>query len=204
MNEDMEDQLIENFKNTVAKITKELESQDQTTGWSKRMNAYAQIIARELEWGFNECEILKYAVSLHDIGKLGVPDKILNKPEPLTQEEWKVMKEHPVVGAQIVAPTQYGSLIAPIIRAHHENWDGSGYPDGLKGEEIPEEARLIAVVNAFDMMTSEQPYRKTLTHSEAHQEIINNSGSQFDPMMVEAFQRCWERGEIQAVLKGKE
>lgn len=182
-----------------------IEADDQTKSpdWSTRMKAYAQLIAHDLGWGVGKCEILELAVVLHDIGKIGIPDEILNRPGPLTKKEWKIMKEHPVIGAQIVGPTIHGSLIAPIIRSHHENWDGSGYPAGLKGEEIPEEARLIAVVNAFDVMTSKQPYKETLTPYKAFSEITKNSGSQFDPKMVEAFCRCWDRGKIQVILEGE-
>ena len=184
-------------------IVKAEDNQTKSPGWSVRMNAYAQMLARDLGWGVGKCEILELAVVLHDIGKIGIPDEILNKPEPLTEKECKIMKEHPAVGAQIVAPTIHGPMIAPIIRAHHENWDGTGYPDGLQGEEIPEEARLIALVNAFDFMTSKQPYSETLTPNKAFSEITKNSGSQFDPRMVEAFSRCWDRGEIQAILEGE-
>ena len=182
---------------------KTVETQDRSPGWL-RMKAYAQIIARELGWEAARSEILDLAVVLHDIGKIGIPDVILNKPGALTKKEWKIIKEHPVIGAQIVAPSTYGPLIAPIIRAHHENWDGSGYPDRLKGDEIREEARLIAVVNAFEVMTTEQPYRSALAANDAYDEILNNSGSQFDPKMVEAFCRCWDRGQIQAILEVSE
>lgn len=198
------DPLLEAYKNTIYEWEKTLETQDQSTNWSTQMNAYAQKIANELGWEFGKCEILKYAVTLHDIGKIGIPDKILNKPGPLTKKEWKVMKEHPVIGAQIVAPVKKLALVAPIIRSHHENWDGSGYPNGLKGEEIPEEARLLAVVNTFNNMTTDVPYRPALALNDAFKELINNSGTQFDPKMVEAFRRCWERGEIQVILKGRE
>ena len=184
-------------------IVKAEDNQTKSPGWSVRMNAYAQMLARDLGWGVGKCEILELAVVLHDIGKIGIPDEILNKPEPLTEKEWKIMEEHPAVGAQILAPTIHGPMIAPIIRAHHENWDGTGYPDGLQGEEIPEEARLIAVVNAFDVMTTEQSYREAQTPKVAYKEIRNNSGIQFDPQIVEAFCRCWDRGEIQAVLEGE-
>ncbi len=180
---------------------KAVETQDRSPGWSTRMKAYAKIIAHDLGWGVGKCEILELAVVLHDIGKIGIPETILNKPGPLTKKEWKIMKEHPVIGAHIVAPTTYGPLIAPIIRAHHENWDGSGYPDGLKGEEIPEEARLIAVVNSFNAMTSEYVFRPALAANNAYKEIKDNSGTQFDPKMAEAFRRCWDRGEIQAILE---
>jgi putative two-component system response regulator len=183
-------------------IKKAADTQTKTSG-RQRMNAYAQMLARDLGWGVGKCKILKFAVLFHDIGKIGIPDAILNKPGLLTKKEWKVMKEHPAVGAQIVAPTIHGPLIAPIIRAHHENWDGTGYPDGLEGEEIPEEARLIAVVNAFDVMTTKHPYREALAPNDAYLELTNNSGSQFDPRMVEAFCRCWDRGEIQAILEGE-
>jgi len=181
---------------------KSYDNQTKAPGWS-RLKAYAQIIARDLGWGIGKCDILELAVIFHDIGKIGIPDEILNKPGPLTKKEWKIMKEHPVIGAQIVAPTTYGPLIAPIIRAHHENWDGTGYPDGLKGEEIREEARLIAIVNSFSFMTTDHVFRPALTANEAYSEIVNNSGSQFDPRMVEAFCRCWDRGEIKAILEGE-
>jgi putative two-component system response regulator len=166
-----------------------------------RVNTYAQTIARELEWEAAKCEILEFGAILHDLGKINLPSSILRKREPLTEEESEDMRRHPEYGAQMVEDIPYLAPAKPIILFHHEKWDGSGYPEGLRGTEIPEEARLVAVANAFDIMTSDQPYRTAIAATDAFKEIMNNSGSPFDPKMVKAFRRCWDRGEIQSILK---
>jgi HD-GYP domain-containing protein (c-di-GMP phosphodiesterase class II) len=168
------------------------------------LNAYAQALANELEWEKAKCELLELAVRLHDIGKLGIPDAILYKSSPLDPDELKEMRKHPIISASMIEGISDLGPVIPIVLHHHENWDGSGYPDGLLEEEIPEGARLLAVVNAFDVMTSEQPYRPAVAPNKALEEIVNNSGSQFDPNMVEAFCRCWHRGDIHAILSGSQ
>jgi putative two-component system response regulator len=193
------------IKGSVNALTNAIKSRDKSTHHHVvRVNAYAKAMAYELEWDDERIEALEYGAILHDIGKIAVRLSILLKNGPLTPEEWDIMKRHPEDGAQMIGPVLHSSPAIPMIRHHHENWDGSGYPDGLRGKDIPEEARLLAVVNAFDVMTTDQPYRPALAANDAIKEIVNNSGSQFDPKMVEAFRRCWDRGDIQVILKGSQ
>jgi HD-GYP domain-containing protein (c-di-GMP phosphodiesterase class II) len=168
------------------------------------LKAYAQALANELGWEEAQCELIELAAKLHDIGKLGIPDAILHKAGPLDPGELEEMRKHPVISASMLEGISDLIPAIPIVLHHHENWDGSGYPNGLRGKDIPEESRLLAVVNAFDVMTSEQPYRPSVTPENAFKEIVSNSGSQFDPNMVEDFCRCWGRGDIHAILSGSQ
>jgi putative nucleotidyltransferase with HDIG domain len=126
------------------------------------------------------------AALLHDIGKIGVPDAVLHKPGKLTEAEWEIMRRHTAVGEQIVASMKTLAHLAPVVRAEHERWNGSGYPDGLKGEEIPLASRIILVADAYHAMTSDRPYRKALGHEAALAELERNAGSQFCPATVHA------------------
>ena len=165
------------------------------------VNAYAQALGVELDWDEVELEALESGAILHDVGKIGVPEKVLFKTGPLNENEWAEMRMHPVYGAHMIEGNPYLDRVLPVVRHHHERWDGSGYPDGLAGSAIPEGARLLAVANAFDNLTSDLPYRSSLTLDEAHDEIMSNAGSQFDPSMVEAFERCWRRGDMAKIHK---
>ncbi len=127
------------------------------------------------------------AAYLHDVGKVKVPDEILNKAEPLTEEEWEEMHRHPEYGAEMLNEKEFLRAAARIVRAHHERYDGRGYPDGLEGEEIPIEARIIAVVDTYDAITSERPYQPALGKKKALEELRNGAGSQFDARVAEAF-----------------
>lgn len=133
---------------------------------------------------------LEYGFLLHDVGKVGIPEAILSKPTPLTAEELRVMRTHPIVGITVVAPLKrfLGETALAVIRHHHERFDGEGYPDRLKGHEIPIEARIFSVVDAFDAMTSDRPYRKALSFEEAMHRLRSGSGTQFDPDVVAAFE----------------
>ena len=128
-----------------------------------------------------------FGALLHDIGKMGVLDKIINKPGPLTEQEWELMRAHPVVGAQIVEKMEFLGATIDIVRHHHESWNGKGYPDGLRGENIPYHARIVTVADSFDAMTTDRPYRKALSLDEAVNRLEEASGVQFDAALVKIF-----------------
>jgi HD-GYP domain-containing protein (c-di-GMP phosphodiesterase class II) len=129
----------------------------------------------------------EYGFLLHDAGKVGVPERILSKPGPLTAAEWRIMRTHPVIGYQMLENIPFMTTAAEIVRCHHEMFDGSGYPEGLRGEEIPLPARAFSVVDAFDAMTTDRPYRQALPSEHAAAELARMAGSQFDPEVVEVF-----------------
>jgi len=142
-------------------------------------------VARGLGLDDEEVERIKAASQLHDIGKVAIPDDILNKPGKLTDEEWKVMKDHTVVGERILRAIPGMGGVARIVRHEHERWDGGGYPDGISGEAIPVGARIILACDAYHAMTSDRPYRKAMAHADALDELVKNAGTQFDPAVVE-------------------
>lgn len=180
--------LEDTFLETIIALANAVDARDTYTGdHSQRMANLSTKIGLELDLPKNQLEALHWASILHDIGKIGVPDEILNKKGPLTKEEWVIMKEHPAIGAQIVAPVKYLEPVSPIIRAHHEKFDGSGYPYGLAGEEIPLCARILAVVDAYIAIRDERIYSKSHTHEEAIAELRRSSGSHFDPEIVDVF-----------------
>ena len=132
-----------------------------------------------------DIDLIALAGLLHDIGKIGIPESILDKPGKLTKEEYEIVKRHPEIGAEILSSIRQFEEVVPAIRHHHERYDGRGYPDGLKGEEIPVMARIIAVADAFDAMLSKRPYRDALSLNSAVKELQRNKGSQFDPQIVD-------------------
>lgn len=182
-------QEAKNFRNSViASLVKKLGEKDyETEEHSWRMQNMAVELGLEMELNENVMDELILAVTLHDIGKIAVPDYILMKPERLTPEEWELVKEHSERGYRIAMTSAELARIAPVILAHHERWDGKGYPQGLKGEEIPLLSRLVAVIDAYDVMTCGRPYKKPLSPQEALAELERCAGSQFDPSIVEAF-----------------
>ena len=191
------------FLGTVKALSEAIDAKSPwTKGHSDRVTHYALTIARELGMGAKDLEDLKIAGLLHDIGKIGTDDIILDKPGRLTEEEYAVVKEHPKRGAELLSPIKQLRHIIPWIRGHHEWWDGTGYPDGLKGEEIPLQARILAVADAFDSMTAQRPYRKTPGQEKAVEELKQYSGTQFDPQVVEALLRVVESGKLQVQESG--
>lgn len=163
-----------------------------TRGHSVRVAGYAQVLAEET--GLFTKEDLKafnYACLLHDIGKIHIPDAILMKPTNLTKEEYEIIKTHPVVGAEAVADVEGLKNHIDVIRYHHERWDGKGYPDQLQGKEIPILARVVAIADAFDAMTSSRSYRSAMPLDEAYSRILEGKGTQFDPELVEVFERIF-------------
>jgi putative nucleotidyltransferase with HDIG domain len=170
---------------TIEALALAIEAKDQNThDHLCRVRVYAAGIAAAMKLNDDEREALMAAALLHDIGKLAVPEYIINKPGRLTPEEFDRMKIHPVVGAQILERVSFPYPVAPIVRSHHEHWDGSGYPDGLKGEEIPVGARILAVIDCFDAMASDRPYRRALPISGAVAHVQKLAGIQFDPRVV--------------------
>jgi putative nucleotidyltransferase with HDIG domain len=164
-----------------------------TAGHSQRVQEIALSVARELGLSDKELDAIAHAGLFHDIGKLGVPDAILIKPAKLTQQEYELMKQHPADGANIVA--KFGRLRAavPLIRHHHERWDGNGYPNGLAGSEIPLGAAIVGLADAWDAMTTDRPYHRALDATEAEEELRKHRGTQFAPEVVDAFFRVLER-----------
>lgn len=142
-----------------------------------------------------EVEAVGYGAVLHDVGKIGIREDVLLKPGALTDEERTEMQRHPLIGAEILRPLRIGRLVSPIVRAHHERWDGAGYPDGLSGEAIPMGARIVGIVDAHDAMTHDRPYRGRLSDGEAIEELIRNRGRQFDPELTDLFVASLEKLE---------
>jgi len=195
-------QLRNAYKESLFVLANAIEARDQYTyAHMYRLNGYAQALAGEMGWDDLECEALEFGAILHDIGKIYIPETVLRKPGELNPEEWVEMKKHPEVGARMIRDIPYLASAAPMILHHHEQWDGSGYPDGLCETEIPEGARLLAVADSFDAMTSDRPYRKALTADEAYQEIVSRSEKQYDPQVVKALDRCWDKGVIAQILQ---
>lgn len=145
----------------------------------------ALVLARLAGLGPDEVEAVGYGAVLHDVGKIGIAEAVLTKPGKLTDEERAEMQRHPLIGAAILQPLRLGRIVGPIVRGHHERWDGAGYPDGLRGEAIPIGARVVAVVDAHDAMTHDRPYRGRLGDDEAREELIRHRGTQFDPDLVD-------------------
>jgi len=194
-------QLREAYKASLRTLANAIEARDQyTADHVERVNAYAQAIAHELGWDADRRDSLEFGAILHDIGKIAVREAILRKPGRLTPEEWAEMRQHTEVGSRMVEGIPYLAPAIVAILYHHERWDGSGYPSGLAEEDIPEVARLLSVADAFDAMTDERPYHPPIPPEEARQELMRQAGRQFDPAIVEAFNRCWARGQIAEIL----
>lgn len=175
----------------VLALVRAMEAKEQcafdTVGHSDRVEIYATAMAKKLGLSFDEIRNISNAAILHDMGKIGIDNKILLKPGKLTDEEYGVVKLHPRLGEHIITPVKFLKDVAPLILYHHERYDGKGYPEQLKRAEIPIGARIIAICDAYDAMNSARPYRKALTPEQAKQELINHKGSQFDPELVDLF-----------------
>ena len=201
-------QLYENlkstFQETIQGFARAQEANDlYTRGHSARVTRYAGLIGKGLEMTEREIEIITQAGLLHDVGKIGISNEKLNKPQRLTAEEYKMFKTHTTMGKRILEPIQFLNHLIPAVHYHHERYDGSGYPSGLQAEDIPLMARIIAVADAYDAMTSDRAYRKALPHDEALVEIRRHAGSQFDPMVVGIFTIEIQRYRRQSLQEGR-
>ena len=181
-------ELESTYRTTLEALGSAIDTRDLGThAHSRRVRGYSLTIARA--YGMPEVELrdLEHGVLLHDIGKIGIPDAILLKPGPLTPAEWKIMRTHPEIGRQLVEQIPFLRGAVPIVYHHHERWDGTGYPLGLKGEQIPLGARIFAIADAFDAMTFDRPYSRAISLESARREIERSAGSHFDPRVVNVF-----------------
>jgi putative two-component system response regulator len=182
--------LRETQKEVIFRLAQAAEYRDNDTGSHiKRIGYYSAVLAERLDFPRVEVNTLFYASSMHDIGKIGIPDNILLKPGKLDDEEWVVMKQHPTIGAGLLEghPSDLLRVAARVARTHHEKWDGTGYPAGLSGEEIPMEGRIVAICDVFDALLSIRPYKRAWTFDESLDEINRYSGRHFDPVVVHTF-----------------
>jgi response regulator RpfG family c-di-GMP phosphodiesterase len=182
------------YLETVKVLANTIEGRDPYThGHVERVSTYAGWLAQELCWPQENLRVLEFGARLHDIGKIIVPDHILKKPESLTPGEWKLMKQHPEAGAKILDNINHLKAAIPYVLYHHERWDGSGYPHGLKGREIPLEGRLLAIVDVYDALTTSRPYHPSRPRLEVARFLKLRAGTHFDPDLVEIFVQVLEK-----------
>lgn len=180
-------QLQRSIYQSLLGLSNALEAKDPyTRGHSERVSALARRLALALAMSAEDADTIAQAGLLHDIGKIGVPEAVLRKRGPLAEDEWEMMRRHPLVGAQIVAPFEFFATGALVIRHHHERCDGSGYPDQLVGAAIPAGARVVAVADVYDALTSDRPYRSALSASHALELVVRQAGTTLDPDVVTA------------------
>lgn len=179
-------------------LGKAAEFKDNETGLHViRMSHYSRILAEEISSDISWCDLIYLASPMHDIGKIGIPDAVLLKPGKLDQDEWLIMQKHPEYGANILGKqnSQLLKMAREIAISHHERWDGTGYPNGLKEEDIPLSGRIVAIADVFDALTSHRPYKKAWPFERATQHILDGAGSHFDPSVCEAFKCCLAKFE---------
>jgi response regulator RpfG family c-di-GMP phosphodiesterase len=192
------DELKQVHEFTLQAMARMLDEREHATGQhSNRVRALSSVLGKAMSLPRKELDILSQGAQLHDIGKISVPDRILLKNGPLTEEEWKVMKTHPEVGYNILSSSPYLKDVAELVRSHQERYDGKGYPRGLKGDDICLGARIFAVIDAYDAMRSDRPYRKAMSPEQAAVEIRQGCGYQFDPAVVDAFLRHQDQMEAE-------
>lgn len=190
------------FINGIKSLSSTIDAKDPYTyGHSERVAKMALVIAEEMHLSFKEKEVIYLAGLLHDIGKIGIPEEILHKPTSLNEKEYAEIKKHPTISAQIISTIKQMKEVIPSILYHHERFAGGGYPNGLKGNEIPLGGRILAIADAFDAMLSDRPYRKKLNFDMAIEEIKKYSNIQFDPEVVNAFMSAFEKGKIAGIVE---
>ncbi len=179
---------------TVRALSNAVEARDAYTGkHAERVTAYGMEIARAMALALADRPEIEFGFLLHDVGKVAIPDAILYKPGALTEKERELMAQHPLIGAQIVRGIEFLGVATQVVRSHHERWDGRGYPDGLAGEEIPLAARVFAVADVLDALTTDRPYRQASALVVARTIIVAEAGKQFDPQVVEGFRSIEDR-----------
>jgi HD-GYP domain-containing protein (c-di-GMP phosphodiesterase class II) len=189
--------LMNSYKSTVRALVSLADAKETSGGGhSRRLVEYALMGARELGLNKKQQQTIEYAALLHDIGKLSIADSILNKAEPLTEEEWIIIRRHPIVGYEILKDIPFLKEASLLVLYHHEKFDGTGYPQGLHGNSIPIGARLIAVVDAYDNMTTNHAYREAMPQQKAFAELANRAGEQFCPLAVKAFNTGYVRTNL--------
>ncbi len=192
------DGIREMYVATMTSLARVVEAKDTSTrGHLDRTHRYGLLLAKRVDPELAARPEVGYGFFLHDIGKVGVPEAVLRKPGPLDESEWAVMREHPTIGAQIVSPIRFLAGAIEIVQSHHERWDGRGYPTGLRGEGIPLAARVFAIADSFDAMTSDRPYRAAMPIERALEELRQGAGTQFDPTIVRAFLDLVDEGGLE-------
>jgi len=194
---------LENAETVLFSLALSIEAKDPyTKGHCDRLSSYSEALGRRLGLAHEECVALRRAGVVHDVGKIGVPEHVLLKKGPLDEKEWAIMKLHPVTGERICSPLRSFRLVLPIIRHHHEKLDGSGYPDGLKGEEIPLTARILQVTDIYDALITERPYRKAFSHEDAMRIMFEEAKrGWWDSGLIGEFEAllCWQQPAVEAV-----
>jgi HD-GYP domain-containing protein (c-di-GMP phosphodiesterase class II) len=186
------------FINSVRMLAAAIDAKDPyTRGHSERVARYSIAIGKNLSLPEKEMRNLRISALLHDVGKIGIDDRILRKPGALSDDEFEVMKGHPAKGAAIMSGVAQLIDIVPGMKYHHEKWGGGGYPDGIEGEEIPMQARIVAIADTFDAMTTNRPYQKAMEINYVVEKIKSFAGTRFDPKVVESFVQAVKRGDIQ-------
>jgi len=187
-NADLYNDIKETFSQTIQSFAHAIEAKDEYThGHSERVTEYAVAIAQQMNLSDSELDLIYNAGRLHDIGKIGMQYEKLNKPGKLTEQEWQMFRKHPTIGKTILEPIKFLKDVVPIVFHHHERFDGNGYPEGLKGKDIPLGSRILAIADTYDAMTSDRSYRNALSHEIAESEIVKHAGSQFDSELVPYF-----------------
>ncbi|EGW41682.1 HD domain protein [Desulfosporosinus sp. OT] len=188
---------LNHFHDIIECLAAALEAKDlYTSGHSTRVGDMSFDLARAMGLKGSELDNIHIAAHLHDIGKMGIPENILNKRGKLLPHEWAEIQRHPEIGYKILAKSKGLQKIAEIVLHHHERWDGSGYPHGLRWDRIPLGSRIIGVTDAIDAITSVRPYRKAMSWEECWEELLTNKGIQFDPVAVETSEKLWKRWEV--------
>lgn len=190
-------QVQASYEASLTMLANAIEVRDEyTRGHVERVRNYSVIIAEEIRPEKQFVEAVRFGAILHDIGKIHVRESVLRKRTPLTEREWRELKRHPETGAEMIKDIPYLVPAIPAVRHHHERWDGKGYPDGLAGLEIPLSARIVAVADTLDAMTTDRPYHAAINAELAYQEIVDSAGKSYDPGIVKVFQKLWGEGKL--------